>query len=115
MLCFFCLVFRKMRYQNIAVEIDTPHLRPARNFTTFLSLTVLTALKETVWPDFVLNLTVAGLATVFVATNLTFFLATKGILPQFRDRSKSARLTIRMADQLGYGGPFASTLVSDLS
>lgn len=35
---------------------------------------VLRALKDTLSPDFVVNLTVAGLATVLKAVNLTFFL-----------------------------------------
>jgi hypothetical protein len=34
-------------------------------------LTVFSALKETVSPDFVLNFTVAGFFTVLTATNLT--------------------------------------------
>lgn len=38
-------------------------------------IVVFTALKETVLPDFVLNLTMAGFATVLTATNFTFFLA----------------------------------------
>jgi hypothetical protein len=37
----------------------------------------LTALKETVLPDFVLNLTVVAFLTVFTATNLTFFFCIK--------------------------------------
>jgi hypothetical protein len=36
---------------------------------------VLSALKETVWPDFVLNRTVVGFATTLTASNLTLFLA----------------------------------------
>jgi hypothetical protein len=36
-------------------------------------LTVLSALKETVSPDFVLNFTVVGFFTVLIAANLTFF------------------------------------------
>jgi hypothetical protein len=44
----------------------------ARKWTRFFSLTVWTALKETVSPDFVLNLTLTGFATVLVATKRTF-------------------------------------------
>jgi hypothetical protein len=36
-------------------------------------LTVLSALKETVSPDFVLNFTVVGFFTVLIAVNLRFF------------------------------------------
>jgi len=65
-----------VRNQNVAIEIDSLHFFLARKCTTFRS-NVFTALNETVSPDFVLNLTVAGLRTVLVATNLTFLCAMK--------------------------------------
>jgi len=47
----------------------------ARKRTAFFTLTVLTALNETVCPDFVLNFTLVGFATVLAATNRTFLVA----------------------------------------
>jgi hypothetical protein len=73
----FRFVLRVIRDENITVQIDSVHALFAPKRTTFFCLNVLTALKETVLPDFVLNLTVAGFLTVLTATNLTLFFAIK--------------------------------------
>jgi len=75
---FFSFVQGVVRNQHIAVEIDALHFFLARKRTASFRSNVFTARKETVSPDFVLNLTVAGFFTVFVATNLTFFCAISG-------------------------------------
>jgi hypothetical protein len=59
-------------YQDVIVEVDLPHLRLVRTRAIPFRSTVLNALKETVSPGVVLNLTVAGFLTVFTPTNLTF-------------------------------------------
>jgi hypothetical protein len=64
-----------VRDQDVAVQIDARHFFRARNRTASLFLTVLSALKETVSPDFVLNFTRVGFLTVFTAMNLTLSLA----------------------------------------
>ncbi len=53
-----------------AIEVYAVHHSVARERTTFFCSNVLTALNETVCPDFVLKLTVAGFLTVFVAIDL---------------------------------------------
>src|SRR5713226_3215114 len=56
-------------------------------------MTVLRALKETVSPDFVLNLTLVGFATVLAAVNWTFFFAIALILPPTFRRQWQSFLT----------------------
>lgn len=58
--------------ENVGVQIDPLHFFLAPKRTAFFTFTVLSALKETVLPDFVLNLTFVGFATVLVATRWTF-------------------------------------------
>lgn len=61
-----------MRDEDVTVDVDAPYLFFARNRTTPFFLKVLSALKETVSPDLVLNFTRVGFFTVLTATNLTF-------------------------------------------
>ena len=60
-----------VRDKDVAIEVDLPHFFLERKRTGVCCSTVFTALNETILPDLVLNFTVVGLATVFVATNLT--------------------------------------------
>ena len=64
-----------MSDEDVAVEVDPSHFLFLRKLTRTGCLTVLRALKETVWPDFVLNLTRVGLATVLVERKWTLLLA----------------------------------------
>jgi len=60
-----------VRDEDIAVEVYELHFFLDRKPTVFFCSTVLNALKETVSPDFVLNFTRVGFATVLVALNVT--------------------------------------------
>jgi hypothetical protein len=64
-----------MSDEDVAIEVDPSHFLFLRKVTRTGCLTVLTALKETVSPDFVLNLTRVGLAMVLVERNWTLLLA----------------------------------------
>lgn len=64
-----------MRDEDVAVEVDAPYLFFARNRTAPFFSKVLSALKATVRPDFVLNVTVVGFLAVSTAVNRTFCFA----------------------------------------
>jgi hypothetical protein len=65
--------------RNAAAQIDAPHFALARERTVCFCFEVLIALKETVWPEFVLKRMVVGFAMTLTASNLTLFLAIQQI------------------------------------